>query len=196
MCPYVFRLWAVPSLRKKLCGTLVYYPPYLLTVSVIIQALVSWGHHWYCANPVKQKELNDLILEATRTSLEKYILERISNRLADLQDKDPLVSMRTDKGTYTPPLVCKHSPSLLEEKIFIQRICYLQNEKELKAADMTDGESTLSLVRKKQEWLRCVDRQIDFCLNEYLTLDSVTIVYSEVWFEPVYRKVSIETRFK
>lgn len=110
------------ELEEKLCGTLVYHPPYLLTVSVIIQALVSWGHHWYCANPVKQKELNDLILEATRTSLEKYILERISNRLADLQDKDPLVSMRTDKGTYTPPLVCQHSPSLLEEKKYLFNI--------------------------------------------------------------------------
>jgi hypothetical protein len=46
--------------------------------------------------------------------------------------------------------------------------------------DVADGDSIESLTKKKSEWLRCVDRQIDICLSEYLVLDSVTIVYSEV----------------
>ncbi|XP_031559828.1 uncharacterized protein LOC116296004 [Actinia tenebrosa] len=126
----------------------------LLTGSVITLAIITWGNHLLCARPVKERELNELVREATRSELERFVITRAKERLEKLgEHKDEEESGKQSRQF---------------------------NEKEVGFEVRDETSINQSLELNKVTWLKTVDKKIDTYLDEYLSLGTVKMIYPEV----------------
>ncbi|XP_032240633.2 uncharacterized protein LOC116619693 [Nematostella vectensis] len=123
----------------------------LLSGAIIALAVITWLNHLLFARPLKERELNDLVREATRGVLERHVIDRVKQKLEELDDN----IKNTSHNTPSEPVETPKSPDTTKELLH-------------------------DLKWKKAVWLRKVDHKIDMFLDEFLVLDAVKMVYPEV----------------
>ncbi|KXJ12131.1 hypothetical protein AC249_AIPGENE5697 [Exaiptasia diaphana] len=56
----------------------------MMTGAVAALGLITWGNHLFCARPVKELELNELVREAARSELERFVMSRAKDKLSEV----------------------------------------------------------------------------------------------------------------